>query len=383
MLDAALAPGGNALDAAATPSAAGGVRPCTIEDIPAVARLFRATFTDRLKAGGRPLEVLLRRELFEHPWRDPDLPSLVFAGPDGAVSGFIAVRPLRLLFDGAPVSAAVGGTLMVDKSIGNPVMGARLLRSYLNGVQDLSLSESANEISQVMWEKLGGRTEAAYSMEWLRVIKPAGLALASLTRRFRMAALLRPFAGVFDWCAARVRANPLRIDATFDEGSDVDAEDLVDALLALSLPYRLRPDWDRDSLLWFVAQASEKERYGPLVCRVVRDRKGGLAGAYLYCVRPGGVAFVLDIFAAPKSAERVVDDLFADAKRRGAVAIRGRVQPEFADLLLRRRAVFLHASSMVVHARRGDLFAPIHGGEALITGLAGESWSALIGGLFI
>ncbi|MEP5514782.1 MAG: hypothetical protein ABJP87_07555, partial [Bauldia litoralis] len=74
---------------------------------------------------------------------------------------------------------------------------------------------------------------------------------------------------------------------------------------------------------------------------------------------------------------------FADAKRRGAVAIRGRVQPEFADLLLRRRAVFLHASSMVVHARRSDLFAPIHGGEALITGLAGESWSALIGGLFI
>jgi hypothetical protein len=34
------------------------------------------------------------------------VPSLVFAGPDGVVSGFIAVRPLRLRLDGAPVSAA-------------------------------------------------------------------------------------------------------------------------------------------------------------------------------------------------------------------------------------------------------------------------------------
>ncbi len=365
------------------PLATAGIRPCTIEDIPAVARLFRATFSRGLTSGERSLEVVLRRELFEHPWRDPDLPSLVFADADGAVTGFIAVRPLRLLFNGSPVTAAVGGTLMVDKSINNPLMGARLLRSYLNGAQHLSLSESANEISQTMWNKLGGRTEPAYSMEWFRVFRPAGLAVAILSGRSRAAGVLRPFASAFDWCAARFRRNPLRVGPPHAEAADVDEDALVDAILSLTSAYALRPDWDRESLLWFVSQASQKERFGPPVRRVVRDGKGGVAGAYLYCVREHGVAFVLDIFAAPKAEETVVDDLFADASGRGAVAVRGRVQPELADLLLRRRAVFLHASSMVVHSKRGDLLSTIRSGEALITGLAGESWSALIGGRFI
>ena len=68
---------------------------------------------------------------------------------------------------------------------------------------------------------------------------------------------------------------------------------------------------------------------------------------------------------------------------RGLVALRGRVQPEFAGILLRRRAVFLQAASTVMHSRHQELLAPIRTGDALITGLAGESWSRLIGGRFI
>ncbi|MCB1488536.1 MAG: hypothetical protein KDJ88_13915 [Bauldia sp.] len=328
------------------------------------------------------LEPYLRRELFEHPWQDPRLPSLVFAGPDGAVSGFIAVRPLRLLFNGEPVLAAVGGTLMVDKSVNNPVMGARLLRSYLNGPQDVSLSETANEISRTMWDKLGGLTEPAYSMEWLRVFKPAAMAVGILSAKARAAAILAPLARLFDWGAGRIRRNPLPVDPSFDKGEEVDEATFADAVLTLCPVYALRPDWDRESLSWFVAQASEKERFGPQVRRIVRDRRGRTVGAYLYCVRSGGIAFVLDIFAAPKAAEDVVDDLIADAWRRGAVAVRGRVQPELADLLLRRKAIFVHSSSMVVHTRRADLLAAIHSGDALITGLAGETWSAVVGGMF-
>ncbi|MCB1497232.1 MAG: hypothetical protein KDJ86_15695 [Bauldia sp.] len=364
------------------PVAAGGIRPCGVDDIPAVARLFQTTFQQGRKAGGQSLELHLRRELFEHPWQDPRLPSLVFEGADGAVAGFIAVRPHRLLLDGEPVLAAVGGTLMVDKSVSNPLMGARLLRSYLNGPQDLSFSETANEISRSMWDRLGGRTEPAYSMEWLRILRPAAMAVDVLATKSRAATAVAPLARLFDRGAARLRANPLPVDPSRDRGEEVGESDFVDAVLPLSATYPLRPDWNRESLSWFVGQASEKERFGPPVRRIVRDRKGRPVGAYLYCVQPGAIAFVLDIFAAPKAAEEVVDDLIADAWRRGAIAVRGRVQPELADLLLRRKAVFVHASSMVVHTRRAELLAAIHSGDALITGLAGETWSALIGGLF-
>lgn len=383
MLDVVDAPGNDPLNPAAASAAVAGIRPCTREDIPAVARLFRKTFAKAVRQGTRSLEDQLRRELFEHPWQDANLPSLVFADVDGALIGFIAVRPLRLLFDGDPVTAAVSGSLMVDEPAKNPLVGARLLRSYLNGPQDLSLSESANAVSRPMWSKLGGRTEPAYSMEWLRVIKPAGLGVAMARERSRGAALLRPFAAAFDWCAARASRNPLRVVPVAEAGADADDDDLVGAILELVPAYRLRPAWDRDSLRWFLDQTSVKERYGPLVRRVVRDRKGQTVGAYLYCVRPQGIAFVLQVLATEKAAESVIDDLVADANRRGAAAVRGRVQPELADVLLRRRAVFVHSSSLVVRSTRADILAAIHAGDAMITGFACESWSSLIGGLFV
>jgi len=383
MLDVVDAPGKDPLNPAAASAAAAGIRPCATEDIPAVARLFRKTFAKGSGRGTRSLEDQLRRELFDHPWRDSNMSSLVFAGAGGALIGFIAVRPLRLLFNGDPVTAAVSGSLMVDEPVKNPLVGARLLRSYLNGPQDLSLSESANAVSQPMWSKLGGKTEPAYSMEWLRVIKPAGLGVAMARNRSRGATLLRPFAAAFDWCAARTPRNPLRVDPALETGADADNDDLVGAILQLLPAYRLRPAWDRDSLLWFLEQASLKERYGPLIRRVVRDRKGQTVGAYLYCVRPRGIAFVLQVFAAEKAAASVIDDLVADAYRRGAAAVRGRVQPELADVLLRRRAVFVHSSSLVVRSQRPDILAAIHAGDALITGFACESWSSLIGGVFL
>lgn len=382
MLDVADVPNGG-LSGQARLGAPSGIRPFTVDDIPAVAHLFRGVFLKNAKRGAHSLEDTLKREFFEHPWRDPNLPSLVFADAKGGVTGFIGVRPLRLRFNGEPVMAAVGGSLMVDDPTHNALTGARLLRSFLNGPQDLSVSESANAVSQPMWDKLGGRTEPAYSMDWLRVFKPAGLTIAVAADRFAPARLLRPFAAAFDWCAARVRRNPLRVDTGFDKGVDVDTDEIVEAILRLSPSDGLRPDWDRESLRWFIEQAAEKERFGPLVRRVVHDRHGATVGAYVYCVRARGVALVLQIFAGPRAAEDVVDDLIADAGRRGAVAVRGRVQPELADILLRRRAVFLHVSSMVVRSKRSELLKAIQAGQATITGLASESWSGLIGGLFI
>jgi hypothetical protein len=383
MLDVAEVPKQGLGGGGASPGVVAGIRPFTVDDIPAVAHLFREIFLKDAKRGTRSLEDTLKREFFEHPWRDPNLPSLVFANAEGGVTGFIGVRPLRLRFNGEPVMAAVCGSLMVDEPARNALTGARLLRSFLNGPQELSVSESANTLSRPMWDKLGGRTEPAYSMDWLRVFKPGGLAVAVATDRFAAARLLRPFAAVFDWCAARVRRNPLRVDTGLDRGVDVDADEIADAILRLSPSDGLRPDWDRESLNWFLERASEKERFGPLVRRVVRDRRGTVVGAYVYCVRARGVALALQIFAEKSAAEDVVDDLIADASRRGAVAVRGRVQPELADILLRRRAVFLHVSSTVVRSKRADLLKAIQAGQATITGLACESWSGLIGGLFL
>jgi hypothetical protein len=358
-----------------------GIRPLAAGDLAAVAALFRKTF--KPKRGTVPLESYLQEIFLEHPWREPGLSSLVFVRPDGGIGGFIGVLPVRLSFNGVVVRGASAGSLMVERPEENPLAGARLLRSFLNGPQEISLSDSANELSQRMWEKVGGKTAGGYSMEWLRVFDPAAFAVAVGREEFSALGLARPFAAAIDAIANRVGRSALRLDDGETRGRDASEAEIIDLLPRFAEAYPLRPAWDRESLAWFLAHAAEKDRYGPLVRRVVTGRKDSIEGIACYSVRPRGIAFVLQVLAVESAREAVVDDLLADAKRRGAVAVRGRVQPEFSDVLLRRRSLFLHAASTVFQTRRADLASAIASGQALITGLAGESWSRLIGGAFL
>jgi hypothetical protein len=359
------------------------IRPCVTADLPEVARLFRKTFLRGGRRGTLPLEAYLKDIFLDHPWRDTALSPLVYVDPDGTVCGFIGVLPVRLVHNGVAVRAASAGSLMVEHAAENPLAGARLMRAFFGGPQEFSVSDSANDVSQRMWERLGGRTAPTYSMEWLRVLRPVGFSAAVLADRRPFLGFLRALAVPFDALALRLAGGLLAADPPPEAGAEVDDAALFDVIPKLAERYALRPAWDRESLAWFLAHAAEKERYGPLVRRVVRGRRGEVIGASLYCVRRRGIAFVLQILAERGAEEAVVADLLADARMRGAVAVRGRVQPEFADALLRRKAVFLHVASTMVQSRRADLLAVVASGEALLTGFAGESWTRLIGGFFL
>src|SRR5262249_26737207 len=147
------------------------VRPCTPDDMPAVAGLFQRTFRDARVAAPASLTSYLRELYLAHPWCDPALASKVFVA-DGAGHGFIRILPLRLAFRGATLRAAVAGSLMVENPEENPLAGARLFRAYLSGPQDVSLSDSANAVSIGMWERLGGKIVPTQSMEWVRAFRP-------------------------------------------------------------------------------------------------------------------------------------------------------------------------------------------------------------------
>jgi hypothetical protein len=62
--------------------------------------------------------------------------------------------------------------------------------------------------------------------------------------------------------------------------------------------------------------------------------------------------------------------------------VRGRAEPDLLDALVARRCVLFHVAAMVVHARDKALLADVRRSRALLTGLAGETWTRLIGGEF-
>jgi hypothetical protein len=287
-------------------------------------------------------------------------------------------------FNGRPLRAAIAGSLMVADPQRDPLAGARLMRAFFKGPQDLSFSESANPLSQGMWERLGGFAVAPYSMEWVRVLKPAGTALAAAGLAAPLAGVLRPLAWGLDRATARLSRRVLKLAEVQGEtsGTDVRQDAILRLVPQLAAEFALAPTWQEDVLVWLLTHAEEKERHGPLHRRVVTGRGGRVLGLSLYYGRPDGIAWTLQILARPDGVGAVVDDLFADAARRGCVAVRGRSTPHILDALLRRHCVMLHRASTVVHTRDPELLQAVRSGDAMLNGLAGESWTRLIGGEF-
>jgi hypothetical protein len=362
------------------------IRACTPADIPAVARLFQKAFRNPRVQAPASLASCLREVFFEHPWHDPELPSHVYVAPDGTVGGFIGVLPLRMSFHGRRIRAAVPSSLMVETPEKSPLAGARLLRSFIAGPQDISISEPLNPLSQGMWERLGGQSVPSESMEWLRLFHPAGLALALIGNRIPAARLARPLGAFADRIIGKVTPVPLRPDPR-PRGYEYDV-DASDDLLLRHLPefaadYALHPDWDADGLRWMLAHAGQNAGRGTLFRRIVYGKNDVPLGCYLYHGRPHQVAWVLQLLARPDAVGAVLDSLLAHAYRQRIVGIKGRTQLRFLDALLNRHCIFFRRNSAAVHSRDPELLAAVRSGAALTSGLAGETWTRLIGDRFV
>src|SRR5437868_227657 len=361
------------------------IRPSTPQDMPAVAALFQRTFRDPRRPAPASLQSYLRELFFEHPWFDPELAPKVYVAADGKVGGFIGSLPLRLVFAGRPVRAAIAGSLMVDGPQANPLAGARLLRAFFTGPQELSVSDSANPVSHGMWERLGGKSAPTESMEWLRAFRPAATATALAAEAVPLMRLARPLAAVADGIASRLNANPMRLERAASPADDVEAseDELIRLIPELSATYSVRPAWDQATLRWLLRHAATKRQHGNAFRRVVRDKGGAPLGCYLYYGRARAIGRVLQILARQDGVAPVIDALFAHAHAQGCIAVRGRSHARFLDLLQRRGAIFFHRSATVMHSHNVELASTIATGDALVTGLSGDAWTRLVGDTFI
>lgn len=361
---------------------AGGVRDLEPEDLPSVAKLFQKTF--RKSETLQPSMIQYLREVFfDHPWYDEEIRSKVFVDAREQVEGFVGVFPSRLELDGRPVRAAFAGSMMVDRHEQNPLAGARLLRAFLSGPQDISLTETANSLALGMWQKLALPLDIAYSLNWLRILRPAGTAIQVAERGLKAARLLRPVASFTDSMVERGGLKAFRAPALAGAGRvnfwDASRDEFADAVLKLGELFPLRPQWDRASLDWFMDHAQEKRQFGKPCWRIAESRSGQLVGCYAYYGRPGGIAWLLQALCAPTAAGELVDDLFAHADAAGCVAIRGAGHPWLTPELISRKTLFYGRAFFVAHAKDKSLLEPIKSGQGLISGLAGENWTRLIG----
>lgn len=331
----------------------------------------------------------LRLHYVEGPVCSLEIPSLVHVEDDETISGFLGVNVISMIYGDKSYRAAICGTFMVDSPEKRPMAGARLMKTLMTGNQDLTLSETASEKTAQMVKRLRGEILPLHSLDWFRVIRPAGLLVETASQKLAPARWLTPAAkGIDGLLRDRSKRPGLRwsivndsaLQSTGFEISEIDASRFTEHFERFTNHYEVRPDCAGDGFAHIFQEALEKPDYGEPVVAQVTARGGTPVGAVFYHVRPGGTAHVLQLLAQPGQEGAVLDTLVRDAAGRGAVALRGRLQPALLEAMLMRRIALLPIASSIAHSPIPDLHKAFTESKGFFNGLVGEKWSRFYGG---
>ena len=364
----------------------GRVRPFVQDDTPQVAGLHWSILHGRNGFPPPALETYLEQLFFRSPWSDSALPSLVYEDDRGTIVGFQGVVPRRMSLHAIPIQVACGCGLVVRPESRSTLAALHLLKAFFSGKQDLSLTDTANQISETIWTALGGKTAVSYGMHWSRPLRPSLYGLYGLSRFAKgtlpaaFVVASRPLCSVVDRIITRMPSSPFRPPKPILSAEAPDVDTLLACLSGSSGAHSLRPQYERDSLCWLLDFMGQMKAYGDFRSVVLRDDAGNIAGWYIYYVKGGGIGEVVRIGAVDDAIAPVLDHLFYDASIHGAIALHGRLEARLTQPLSERCCFFYQASNrLLVHSRRPEVAQLIHNNDALLTRLDGE-WCLRFGG---
>ncbi|MGH3043051.1 MAG: hypothetical protein ACRDNG_15185 [Gaiellaceae bacterium] len=346
--------------------------------MPQVASLYEQVARSGSTTAPPGLAAYFEDTFFGDPWADKEIPSLVYVA-DGRIKGFLGSSVRRFVFDGQPARMAVSGQLVTEPSVRSQAAGAFLVNEYLAGSQDFTVTDTASSDAQRLWEGLGGRTAHLHSVGWVRVFRPWRFGAELRARRRNAEGVPAPIRRVLsglDAASVRAAAGRLGVPAAGTRSEELSARAVADHLPDVVGGLRLRPAYEDERFLdWLLRELARVRKRGALVARLVHGADGRVRGWYVYYLPAGGIGQVLQVAAGGRGVDDVLDDLFQDARSRGASALQGRVEARLLGPLSRRHCV-LHASGYLalVHAPREEILGSIQSGQALVTRLEGDWW---------
>jgi hypothetical protein len=350
------------------------IRPVERGDLRQVTELYERAVR---VGGGMPppgLASYFERTLLDYPWADPDVPPLVYDAGDRGIVGFIGSHVRRLLIAGRPIRMGCAGQLFTDPLERRFGVGARLLRSYLAGPQELTITDGANAVVHEMWVRLGGYALHPGSLIWTRLFRP-GRAVGDLWLELKGKRRLRRVAGRA-WHAVDAPISRIARPPVWPGG--VDAEGLTPRAMVehqrdVVGKARLWVDYDEPFLEWLFREMAAVRTRGTLVRRLLR-RDDRVLGWYVAYLKPRGLSQVMDVKAARAELGTVLDCLFAEAWHGGAAALEGRLESDLYEPLSTRRCLVRYGQRSLFHSRDPEVLAAISLGKSALTRLDGEWW---------
>jgi len=361
------------------------VRPLAEADIPQVADLYWKVLREREGPTPPAVQAFLKELYFTNPWIDPAIPSLVY-DEKGTIAGFLGVVPRKMSLKGEPVRIAFGGNFAVRPDFRSTLAGLHLLRTYMGGEQDLSQTDSANDTSRALLQRLGFTTILPYSVHWVRLLRPARCLTHALSRvkegafMASLAFASRPFCGVADRLATGVSSSPFRQVPSRLKSAELDVDTLLCRLAAHRNEYSLFPEYDGASMKWLLAFMERMKGHGQRLRKLIlHDEQGKDVGWYIYYLTEGGYAEVAQIGGPRKRMKEILDHLFYDAWTHGAIALHGTVERGMMDDFSEKNCFFTcRGGWTLAHSRKPGFMQLLNSGDAFLSRLDGE-WCLAFG----
>jgi hypothetical protein len=312
--------------------------------------------------------------------------SLVYEGKSGRIVGFLGVIRRKMSVCGQPIRVAFGGNFVVHPEVRSSLAGLRLLGTYMAGDQDLSQTDSANDVSRNLLDRLGFRSIVPFSIHWARPLRPAHYAVYAMSRltgpvlSASLTFAAKPFCSVLDSIAARLAFSPSRQTKPPLHAAELDVETLLHCLAEFRGGYSLWPEYDVHSLKWLLTFMERMHACGELRKVVLRDDSQKILGWYLYYLKPGAVGEVVQIGGERQFIKDILDHLFYDAWNHRVIGLHGVVQSHLmADFSEKNCFFTCRGGWMVAHSRKPELLELLNRGDAFLSRLDGE-WCLGFGG---
>jgi hypothetical protein len=360
------------------------VRPLVEDDIPQVADLYWNILCERKGAPPSTVRSFLQELYFKNPWMDSSLPSLVYE-EKGRIAGFLGVIPRQMYFQGNAVRIAYGGNFVVHPAFRTTLAGLHLLKTYMEGPQDVSQTDSANDTSRALLERLGFRTILPYSVHWVRLLRPtrcASFAITRVTRNALTASLdfvAKPLCMAADYFAATLATSPFYQGESGLQATELDIPTLLSCLAEFRKGYSLWPDYSPESLAWLLTFMEKMKGHGDNLCKLLlRDHNGTLVGWYIYYRTRGGFGEVAQLGGVRKRIGEVLNHLFHEGWRYGLIGVHGTVERGLMAEFSEQNCFFTcRGGWTLAHSRKPQLIELLESGGAFLSRLDGEWCLAL------
>jgi len=354
----------------------GQVRNYGLEDTQQVVELHKRVFLADIALGSSASGALTSYysgALCDNPWRDDDLPSLVYEGEDGKVIGFLGVIPRPMYFRDTAIRAAVYSSFMVDPEMRSPIVAAALLKRSMQGPQDLTLGDGGNDQMAAIWRAMGRPVFPLFSMKWWHPLRPCLFGLNRYSTPERLSGRLISLAGaapcrLIDTLIARAPNSPTRISKPPNvEGRDLEMLELLECIDRAAQTRELRPTYDERSLQWlldYVATGNDHERFHRTA--VVRE-DNVMMGWYLHRSRRDRVNEVLQIGGFGRSKDSVLKHVLYRSMEQGALLVQGRLEPNFFEEIWNNSSMCKRAPWFLAHSANPEILCALARGDAFLS----------------